>query len=93
MQADDDSSSDLDKGIAEISLKHITDTSLTIQMTFNDFDSISSDIKEPDYLDIKFLKPEQFLDAETYKPLDKSSHSAEVQLKPQISLADEAEIQ
>ena len=68
------------------------DQSLTLIVSFSDLNAISVDLSEPDMLEVKFLKPGLFIDTETLNPLDKSSYSSEVELKPQLSLADFEEI-
>ena len=53
-----------------------------MKIQFIDTEAISSDITEPDILEIKLLKPGLFVDAETLEPIDTLSQKTEVLLKP-----------
>ena len=66
----DDPDDDLDKSIAKVTLDGISDKKLSLTVTFNDLSAITKDISEPDLLEIKFLRPGLFIDAETRLPLD-----------------------
>lgn len=78
---DDDPSDEFDKRIEKVSLTEISDSSITIQVAYYDIKAISAEINEPDSLEIVILKPDLFVDAETYKPLDKQSHKSQIQLQ------------
>ena len=67
---DDDPDDDLDKSISKYELKELTESLMEIHVSFNDHSAISENISEPDLLEVEFLLPGLFLDAETLLPLD-----------------------
>lgn len=85
---DDDPSDEIDKKVAKITLDSVSDSQLSMTVTFNDPKAISKDLAEPDKLKVSILKPSLFIDAETRLSLHKSSYSSSVDLKQQLSLAE-----
>ena len=82
---DDGQADELDKGVSGITLTDASQEHLKIKVQFSDTESITSDITDPDLLQIKILKPGLFVDAETLEPIDLPDMKAEVELKPQLS--------
>ena len=65
----DDPDDELDKNVARVTLDGVSDKKLSLTVKFNDINAITNDISEPDLLEVKFLRPGLFLDAETKLPL------------------------
>lgn len=62
-----------DKSILDVRKVGSDETSLTLQIDFNNAGSISQDISEPDELKVSFDLPSLFVDAQTGEPLDTAS--------------------
>lgn len=58
---DDGSGDETETGISSVSLISYSKTKLEIKIDFADPSSISTDIREPDYLRVEFLRPELVL--------------------------------
>ena len=60
----------LNKSVKSLELLSVEDQSIEVQVIFSDPNSISTDIKDPDFLEITITTPNFFIDAATGEPLD-----------------------
>ena len=62
---DSEDDSDLVKSVTSFTLDEITNSTLVLSLKFNDSSLISRNIKDPDQLEVKFLRPGLVTDANT----------------------------
>ena len=77
----------MDKTIESFSLLEETndDTEFNLKLVFKDTNAITPLIREPDVLDVRIVKPEIFIDAESLASLEEVESYVSLELKPQMN--------
>lgn len=79
----DTADEDVDKSVLGLQLDDISGRSLSMTVKFADSAAISSNILEPDKLEIHILEPHVFMDAETYELLEPEFAKISLTCQPQ----------